>query len=112
MTKNQPGTGSSPEKESVPAEMILSSGLREFLLYFLRLGTLGFGGPIALAGYMQRDLVEIKRGFRNKIISKAWRSPSALRDHWRRNSPFISAGFARASSARPCFPSRSSCLRS
>jgi chromate transporter len=28
------------------------------LVYFLRLGTLGFGGPIALAGYMQRDLVE------------------------------------------------------
>jgi chromate transport protein ChrA len=24
--------------------------LREFLLYFLRLGTFGFGGPIALAG--------------------------------------------------------------
>src|SRR5213082_1866025 len=32
--------------------------LRDLLLYFLRLGTLGFGGPIALAGYMQRDLVE------------------------------------------------------
>lgn len=29
--------------------------------YFLRLGTLGFGGPIALAGYMQRDLVERRR---------------------------------------------------
>jgi len=28
------------------------------LLYFLRLGTLGFGGPIVLAGYMQRDLVD------------------------------------------------------
>lgn len=26
--------------------------------YFVRLGTFGFGGPIALAGYMQRDLVE------------------------------------------------------
>src|SRR6201997_37200 len=33
-------------------------GLREFLLYFVRLGTLGFGGPIALAGHMQKDLVE------------------------------------------------------
>src|SRR5262245_6120508 len=32
--------------------------MRELLLYFLRLGTFGFGGPIALAGYMQRDLVE------------------------------------------------------
>ena len=29
-----------------------------FALYFLRLGTLGFGGPIALAGAMQRDLVD------------------------------------------------------
>src|SRR5512140_2742815 len=34
---------------------------RQFLLYFLRLGTFGFGGPIALAGYMQRDLVEERR---------------------------------------------------
>ena len=31
--------------------------------YFLRLGTWGFGGPIALAGYMQRDLVEEKHWF-------------------------------------------------
>lgn len=35
--------------------------LRELTLYFLRLGTLGFGGPIALAGYMQKDLVERRR---------------------------------------------------
>jgi len=34
--------------------------LRELLAYFLRLGTFGFGGPIALAGYMQRDLVEAR----------------------------------------------------
>jgi len=32
--------------------------LRELIAYFLRLGTFGFGGPIALVGYMQRDLVE------------------------------------------------------
>jgi chromate transporter len=35
--------------------------LRELTIYFLRLGTLGFGGPIALAGYMQKDLVEERR---------------------------------------------------
>lgn len=32
--------------------------LSQLLLYFLKLGTFGFGGPIALCGYMQRDLVE------------------------------------------------------
>src|SRR5713101_5460017 len=35
--------------------------LRHFLRYFLRLGTLGFGGPIALAGNMHKDLVEQRR---------------------------------------------------
>jgi chromate transporter len=34
----------------------------ELAAYFLRLGTLGFGGPIALAGYMERDLVQ-RRGW-------------------------------------------------
>src|SRR5688572_6824457 len=29
--------------------------------YFLKLGAAGFGGPIALAGFMQRDLVEERR---------------------------------------------------
>ena len=32
--------------------------LRDLCLYFLKLGALGFGGPIALAGYMRRDLEE------------------------------------------------------
>jgi chromate transporter len=35
--------------------------IRDFSLYFLRLGTVGFGGPIALAGDMQEDLVEERR---------------------------------------------------
>jgi chromate transporter len=41
--------------------MTSSPSLTEFTLYFLRLGAVGFGGPIALAGYMQRDLVEVRR---------------------------------------------------
>src|SRR6266516_2068884 len=32
--------------------------LRGFLVYFVRLGTFGFGGPIALAARMEKDLVE------------------------------------------------------
>ena len=44
--------------------------LRDLLLYFLRLGTFGFGGPIALAGHMQHDLVETRR----------WISPQDYRE--------------------------------
>src|SRR5215468_3092749 len=50
-----PASAESPQPQLVPCT------IREFLLYFLRLGTFGFGGPIALAGYMQKDLVEERR---------------------------------------------------
>src|SRR6266550_1711663 len=43
----------------------LPVSLARFCGYFLWLGTTGFGGPIALAGYMQRDLVE-RRGWISK----------------------------------------------
>src|SRR4051794_15412206 len=36
--------------------------LWQMVLYMLRLGALGFGGPVALVGYMHRDLVE-ERGW-------------------------------------------------
>src|SRR6187399_2230533 len=39
----------------------VQSSLRDVVIYFLTLGTLGFGGPIALAGYMQKNLVEERR---------------------------------------------------
>ena len=35
--------------------------LIDLIIYFLRLGTTGFGGPVALVGYMHRDLVEDKK---------------------------------------------------
>ena len=38
---------------------------RALVSYFLYLGSLGFGGPVALVGYMQRDLVE-RRGWFTK----------------------------------------------
>src|SRR3954470_10766464 len=50
-----------PGADAAAEEAVVPVSLRAFLLYFLRLGTFGFGGPIALAGYMQRDLVERRR---------------------------------------------------
>ncbi len=35
--------------------------LWQLVFYALRLGTLGFGGPVALVGYMHRDLVEARK---------------------------------------------------
>ena len=49
-----------PQAQPSPSETVPCT-LREFLGYFLYLGTFGFGGPIALAGYMQQDLVERRR---------------------------------------------------
>lgn len=40
--------------------------LRALIYYFLKLGTFGFGGPIALVGYMQRDLVEDRSWLTNE----------------------------------------------
>jgi chromate transporter len=53
-----------PETNSTVAEPTRVS-LPQFVGYFLRLGTVGFGGPIALAGHMQQDLVD-ERGWVRK----------------------------------------------
>lgn len=41
--------------------VMTTPSLTQFILYFLKLGATGFGGPIALVGYMQKDLVEERR---------------------------------------------------
>jgi len=35
--------------------------IRDLVRYFLRLGLLGFGGPVALVGQMERELVGDKK---------------------------------------------------
>src|SRR3954452_11570229 len=45
--------------------------LRGLVRYFLKLGGSGFGGPIALVGYMQRDLVEDPRWYREEEFAQA-----------------------------------------
>jgi chromate transporter len=43
------------------AERPIDIGLWPLTAYFLKLGTVGFGGPVALVGFMHRDLVEQRR---------------------------------------------------
>ena len=45
--------------------------LRGLVLYFLKLGGSGFGGPIALVGYMRHDLVERRRWFTEREFQQA-----------------------------------------
>src|SRR5947209_11417146 len=40
---------------------IAPCSLWQLVRYFLKLGTFGFGGPVALVGYMRRDLVEQRK---------------------------------------------------
>src|SRR5262245_44972475 len=44
--------------------------IRDLVLYYLRLGTLGFGGPVALCGQMERELVQERK----------WLSREEMRD--------------------------------
>jgi len=50
----------SPEQGSANESTVCPS-MQAFLFYFLQLGTFGFGGPIALAGHMEKDLVEERK---------------------------------------------------
>jgi chromate transporter len=54
MTVNFPNSTPLPLPHSAGTPV----GLWQFISYFLKLGVSGFGGPVALVGFMNRDLVE------------------------------------------------------
>ena len=63
-TQSQPSPSSS--EPAAPGRTL--AGL---VRYFLELGGSGFGGPIALVGYMQRDLIEDRRWFTEQEFQQA-----------------------------------------
>ena len=67
------------EQPAVPdGASTTSYTLRDLLLYFLRLGTLGFGGPIALAGHMQKWIQGMFYGIGAAVIAIIARSAIKL----------------------------------
>jgi chromate transporter len=63
-----PGGLPAEERPARPHDKRTLAGLAR---YFLKLGGSGFGGPIALVGYMQRDLVEQRRWFTEDEFQQA-----------------------------------------
>ena len=55
--------------------------IREVVAYFLRLGTLGFGGPVALVGLMEKELVQDRGWLTNFIMGINLKLYQALETH-------------------------------
>jgi hypothetical protein len=75
--------------------------------YFLTLGTIGFGGPVALTGYMHRDLVEQRRWVSEEDYKEGLALAQLAPGPWPPSSPSTSAMPATACSAPPWSASRS-----
>src|SRR5215469_5207516 len=61
----------SAERQQAPAgPAVQRRPLKDIVLYFLRLGTVGFGGPVALVGQMEKELVG----------DKGWLTREEMRD--------------------------------
>src|SRR5215475_2072142 len=59
-----------PEPVAVTIAATQRRPIKDIVLYFLRLGSVGFGGPVALVGQMERELVG----------DKGWLTKEEMRD--------------------------------
>ncbi len=59
--RRRPPSPMTADLQPAQPETVEPPPFRRLIAYFLELGSLGFGGPIATVGYMQRDLVEQRR---------------------------------------------------
>ena len=64
-------TGQPGVRAGAAAPRLARPDIGPLLRYFLYLGSLGFGGPVALVGYMQRDLVERRGWFTRDEYTKS-----------------------------------------
>ncbi len=46
--------------------------IRDLVRYYLRLGALGFGGPVALCGQMERELVQDRKWLTKDEMREGW----------------------------------------
>src|SRR5438045_9346817 len=87
-----------------------AASLAQFALYFLKLGCIGFGGPIALVGYMQKDLVEDRRWVSREDYVNGLASRNSRPDPWQPSWQCTWDTCAPGSWARRLLPWSSSCL--
>jgi chromate transporter len=82
------------------AEAQAQVSLAQFTLYFLKLGCIGFGGPIALVGYMQKDLVDERKWISQEDylngLAFSQLAPGPLAAQLAMYLGFVRAGFAGA----------------
>src|SRR6516164_6728495 len=57
--------------QPLTAELPHRRPMREIVAYFLRLGTLGFGGPVALVGLMEKELVSERQWLTREEMRQA-----------------------------------------
>jgi hypothetical protein len=83
--------------QSAPTPAPQRRPIPEIVLYFLRLGTIGFGGPVALVGQMEKELVG-EKGWLTKeemrdAIAVSQSLPGPLRSRSESSSPICAADF-------------------